>query len=97
MLLPIPVLSDYNLIRERHQTLIDRNNLRENRRCHFRDYTVGGDEVMIRNPKPAGLDVRGLGPFVIAQVHVNGTVTIERLGNLYERINIRRLHPYRRQ
>jgi transposase InsO family protein len=96
MLLPIPVLTDYNLIRQRRQTLIDSNNLRENRRRHFRDYSVG-DEVMIKNPNPAGLDVRGLGPFIIAQVHVNGTVTIERLGNLYERINIRRLHPYRRQ
>jgi transposase InsO family protein len=30
MLLPIPVLTDYNLIRKRRQTLIDRNNLREN-------------------------------------------------------------------
>jgi hypothetical protein len=93
MLLPIPVLTDYNLIRERRQTLIDRNNLRENQRRHFRDYTVG-DEVMIKNPNPAGLDVRGLGPFIIAQVHVNGTVTIERLNNLFERINIRRLYPY---
>ena len=52
---------------------------------------------MIKNPNPAGLDARGLGPFIIAQVHVNGTVTIENLGNLYERINIRRLHTYRRE
>ncbi len=44
---------------------------------------------MIKNPTPAGLDARGLGPFIIAQVHANGTVTIKRL-------NIRRLHPYRR-
>jgi hypothetical protein len=53
--------------------------------------------MMIKNPNPAGLDARGLGPFIITQVHVNGTVTIERLDNLYECINIRRLHPYRRQ
>ncbi len=96
MLLPIPVLTDYNLIRQRRQTLIDNNNLRENRRRHFRDYSVG-DKVMIKNPNPAGLDAQGLGPFIIAQVHVNGTVTIECLDNLYERINIRRLHPYHRQ
>jgi hypothetical protein len=52
MFLPIPVLTNYNLIRECHQTLIDRNNLRVNRRRHhFRDYTVG-NEVMIRNPNP---------------------------------------------
>jgi hypothetical protein len=56
-----------------------------------------GDEVMIKNPNPAGLDARGLGPFIIAQVHVNGTVTIGRLGNLYKRINICWFHPYRWQ
>jgi hypothetical protein len=56
-----------------------------------------GDEVMIKNPNPAGLDARCFGQFIIAQVHVNGTVTIKHLDNLYERINIRRLHPYHRQ
>jgi hypothetical protein len=94
MMFHIPVLTNYNLIRERRQTLIDCNNLRENRRRHFCDYTVG-DEVMIKNPNPTGLDIRGFGPFVIAQVHVNGTVTIKRLNSLFERINIRRLYPYR--
>jgi hypothetical protein len=29
-----------------------------------------------------------MGPFTIAQIHVNGTVTIEQLNNLFERINI---------
>ncbi len=51
---------------------------------------------MIQNPNPTGIDARGLGPFIIAQIHVNGTVTIERLDNLYERINIRH-HPYHQQ
>jgi hypothetical protein len=87
--LPIPVLTNYNLIRECHKTLINRNNLRKNGCRHFRDY-----EVMIKNPNPAGVDTRGLGPFILAQVHVNGTVTIEHLNNLFERINIRCLHPY---
>jgi hypothetical protein len=38
---------------------------------------------MIQNPNPTGIDARGLGPFIIAQIHVNGTVTIEHLNNLY--------------
>jgi hypothetical protein len=96
MLLPIPIIHDYNLIRERRQRLIDLNAATQNRRRYFKDYPVG-DEVLIRAHNPAGLDPRGLGPFTIAQICVNGPVTIERLDNLYERINIRRLRPYRRQ
>jgi hypothetical protein len=76
MLLPIPILHDYNLIRERRQTLIDRNAATQNRCRYFRDYLVG-DKVLIWVPNPAGLDPRGFGSFTIAQVHVNGTVTIE--------------------
>ena len=37
----------------------------------------------------------GLGPFVIVSVHVNGTVVIQRQPNVEERINIRRLKPFR--
>jgi hypothetical protein len=87
MLLPIPVIQDYNLTGERRQTLIDRNAATQNRHHYFKDYLVS-NEVLIRAPNPAGLDTRGFGPFTIAQIHVNGTVTIERLNNLYERINI---------
>ena len=43
------------------------------------------------------LSERAVGPFVIQQVHVNGTVTIKRSPNVYERINIRRLRPYTRR
>jgi hypothetical protein len=87
------VLQDYNLIRERRQTLINHNAAAQNCRRYLKDYTVG-DEVLIRLPNPAGLDPRGMGPFTIAQIHVNGTVTIKLLHNLFERINIRQIRPY---
>jgi hypothetical protein len=87
MLLPIPILHDYNLIHELCQTLIDPNTATQNLRCYFKDYTVG-NKVLIQVPNPAGLDPQGFGPFTIAQLHVNGTVTIEQLYNLYEQINI---------
>jgi hypothetical protein len=41
MLLPIPVLADYDLIRQRRQTMIDENARRENSRRTFRDYAEG--------------------------------------------------------
>jgi hypothetical protein len=83
MLLTIPVLHDYNLIRKQHQMLINRNTATQNCRCYFKDYTAN-NEVLIRVPNPAGLDPQGFGPFTIAQVHLNGTVTIEQLNNLYK-------------
>jgi hypothetical protein len=61
----------------------------------FHDYNVG-DEVLILNPnknKPT-LAPSSIDPFVIQQIHVNGTVTIIHAPNVFERINIRRLRPY---
>ena len=95
MLLPIPVLTDYNLIRQRWQTIIDENNRRANLRRVFKDYTIG-DEVLVKTYNPAKLQERAEGPFRVAQVHVNGTITIDRAPNVQERINIRRIRPYRR-
>jgi hypothetical protein len=60
MLLPIPILHDYNLFCEHHQMLIDRNAATQNHRPYFKDYTVG-NEVLIRVPSPAaGLDHEAL-------------------------------------
>jgi hypothetical protein len=94
MMLNIPMLVDFNLIRQRRQAIIDDNNRRENLRRRFRDYSPG-DQVLIRVYNPSTLQERFIGPFTIHQVHVNGTVTIMRNPNVYERINIRRLHPFR--
>ena len=37
MLLPIPIMADYNLIRQRRQAIIDENNRRANLRRRFKD------------------------------------------------------------
>jgi transposase InsO family protein len=94
MLLPIPLLSDFELIRERRQAIIDDNARRANLRRRFRDYLIG-DSVLLIVKDPATLQERAQGPFTVAQVHVNGTVTIERAPGVHERINIRRIRPYR--
>ncbi len=93
MLLPIPVLNDYNLIWEWRQTLIDHMAAQENWHYQFKDYEVG-DEVLVKVYNPAGLKQRAVGPFVVEQIHTNGTLTIQGMPNVYERINIRRLRPY---
>ena len=96
MLLPIPLIADFNVIRARRQAVIDENNRRANLRRRFKDYRVN-DEVLILVQDPATMQERQIGPFVIQEVHVNGTVTIQRRPNVLQRINIRRLHPYYRR
>jgi hypothetical protein len=93
MLLPIPIMANYNLIRERRQATIDENARCANLRRRFKDYVVGEQVLLIL--KPLGkLSARTAGPYTILQVHVNGTVTINRGNGVSERINIRQVKPY---
>ena len=97
MILPIPLIADFEIIRRNRQVQVDENARRQNLRRLFHDYNVG-DEILIVNhdhnrPKLAPISK---GSFVVQQVHVNGTVTIMRTANVYERINIRRIRPYHR-
>ena len=93
MLLPIPIITDLTLLRQKRQAIIDRNNLQENRRRRTHDYTVG-DQILVLKKDPAALEARAEGPFTIFQVHSNGTVSFFRKANVIERINIRRIKPY---
>ncbi len=95
MLLPIPIIADYNVLCNGRQTLIDTNNRRENLCRRFHDYEPG-DEVLKLVYNPSTLQERAVGPFIIQQVHVNGTITILRANDIYERINICHVRPYRR-
>lgn len=93
MLLPIPLMADYNLIRQRRQAVIDDNNRRANLRRHFKDYHVN-DRVLLVNTGRSKLRRPFFGPFRVVDVHVNGTITIDRGHGVLERINIRQVRPY---
>ena len=95
MQLNIPIHADYEMIRQRRQARVDYNADRENTKRRFKDYWAG-DEVMILADNPGKLDKRAHGPYVVQQVHTNGTFTILCNAGVYERINIRRIKPYRR-
>ncbi len=69
--------------------------IRANRRRLSHDYQRN-DEVQILTYKPGKLDPRASTPFRIIRIHTNGTVTIQRTPLVTERINIRRLRPYKR-
>jgi hypothetical protein len=95
MFLPIPVIADLQAIRDRRQLQVDAALVRENKRRHFRDYTVG-DQVLVldQNKNRRKLDPTASGPYTVDQVFANGTLMIMRNEHVYERINIRRLRPY---
>jgi hypothetical protein len=44
---------------------------------------------------PTKLEARWHGPYEILRVHVNGTLTIRLTAHTIERVNVRRLKPYR--
>jgi hypothetical protein len=92
---PIPLLVNYNDLRERRQVVIDDNNRRANLRRQVQDYQPG-QEVLVLVYQPTKDEPRAIGPFTIERVHVNGTVTIRRNEHVTERINVRRVRPYRR-
>ena len=95
MILNIPLVTDLQQLQRRRQELIDQRLLVANTKRYSYDYAVG-DEVLKLTPLPDKLEPRATGPFPIVRVHANGTVTITTSPGVEERINIRRLKPYRR-
>ncbi len=67
----------------------------ENAKQRNLDYEPGM-EVVELTPNPNKLGKLTRGPFVIERVHCNGTITIRRIANVVDRINIRNVRPFRR-
>ena len=95
MVLDIPLIADWHTIQQRRQQLIDHRLIAANRKRISYDYHIG-DEVLKLVYKPDKLQPRATGPYSIQTVHTNGTVTIRLDPNTIERINIRRVKPYKR-
>lgn len=94
MILDLPIIADLVTIQERRQVLIDENLRRQNVKRRSWDYRVG-QQVLIKTIEPNKLEARAHGPYPIVQVHVNGTLTVQRTQHVTERINIRRVVPHR--
>ncbi|EJK69288.1 hypothetical protein THAOC_09464, partial [Thalassiosira oceanica] len=96
MLLDLPFIADWQAVRENRRLLIDENLRRSNQKRRTFDYQPG-QQVLKRRPgilrKLGG--PRFDGPFEIVSVHVNGNATIRLSPSVTERVNIRRLKPYR--
>ena len=97
MYLDIPLMADIIAISNVRQQIIDQRLLKANSKRKPHEFTVG-EQVLKRNligPRDK-LRPTFSGPYRILQVHTNGSVTIQLDARIRERINIRRLQPFRR-
>ena len=94
MFLNVPLIADWHLIARRREHLVNENLRRQNMKRRRYDY-VPGQQVLKKIHEPTKLGERTEGPYQIQSVHVNGTLTIILRPGVTERINIRRVIPYR--
>jgi transposase InsO family protein len=94
MFLNIPLIADWQAIAKQREQRINDDLRRANLKRRQFDY-CSGEKVLKRVHHPTKLGVRTSGPYPIERVHVNGTLTILLRPGVTERINIRRLQPYR--
>ena len=78
MLFDIPYLADWHKIRIRRQKLTDHNTACENACRVDYDYVVCGQIMICKDGILRKSEYRCDGPYTITQVHMNGTIRVQR-------------------
>ena len=94
MFLNIPLIADWHAITTKQEHLLNENLRCANKKRRRFDYAPN-QQVLKKLHDPTKLGDRTKGPYKITQVHTNGTITIELRPTVTERINNRRVIPYR--
>ena len=94
MLLDVPLVINLLQVRDKRQVMVDENLRRVNAKRSSYDYQPG-QKILKKKHEWTKLGERWDGPFEIKKVHVNGNVTIDLRQGVTERLNIRRIKPYR--
>ena len=68
--------------------------MRSNAKRRTYDYMIN-QSVLKKVHDPTKLGIRTTGPYKVKRVHVNGTLTMTLRPGITERINIRRVIPYK--
>lgn len=100
MFFDVPFIVDWILLRQRRQLKIDENLRRANSRRNIYDYRVGDQVFELtkhRQLSTLGNKIKSFfaGPYLVLQVHTNGTLTIQHTPTLIDRVNIRKLRPFK--
>ena len=88
------LIADWQSIARLCEHHVNENLRRANRKRYQFDYAPG-QQVLKRVHNPTKLGVRTDGPYTIEPVHINGNLTIILRPGVTERINIRRVLPFR--
>jgi hypothetical protein len=94
MFLNIPLIADWHAIPQKHEHLINANLMGENCKQKHYDYAPN-QKVLKKRHKICKLGQKTSEPYKIMHTHVNGTTTIELKPGISERINMRRVIPYK--
>ena len=94
MFLNVPLVANWQTIARAREQHVNENLRRANRKRIQYDY-VPGQQVLKKVHDRTRLGVKTTGPYTIDRVHVNGNLTILLRPGVTERINIRRVIPYR--
>jgi hypothetical protein len=97
MILDIPLQADLYALQEHRQLLVNKNLINANRKRISHDYEVGEKVLKLTHSTELKnkLDARATGPYRIERIHKNCTVTLCTGTYHTERINIRRIKPYK--
>ena len=91
----LPIKADLLQIQRKRQIMIDENLSRLNQKRRDFNYSIG-QEALVKATNPSKLEPQAHEPYRIEHVYTNGTIDILRRENVIERINIRRVIPFRR-
>ena len=92
MIFNVQHTANWEYIRARKQSLIQKNNKNENKSRIPHTYHVN-DQVMLRKGTEYKYESPYSGPHTITKVNTNGTVRL-RVGSVPDTINIRRIEPF---
>ena len=85
--------ANWQMIKQRKQQIIHKNNLRENNKRIEHKYSIG-DKVLYQNKTLSKFDENPWkGPYEILKINNNGTVRLQ-MGAIIDTINIRLIKPY---
>ena len=90
----VPLIADLDAIRGRRQQLIDNNLLRTNNKRVDYNYAVDG-KAYVKVHEPNKLEEVLHRPYRITRIYTNGTVEIQLNPDTFDRVNIRKLVPYK--
>ena len=96
MMMNVQLIADLASIRGRRQQQIDNNiNIHNKKRIDY-NYRIG-ELVKMRTLEPSKLSEKFKGPYRIAHVNTNGTLTLQIRPHVTATVNIRKIEPYRGQ